>query len=73
MVTDGIGSLVIFECKMAISTINTLLAFSIIDNNENLTEIIDFPIVILILIFIMSWILAGTFMSAYQVISLAIL
>ena len=73
LIVDGIGTLIRFLGKMTICISNTYLGYLIITYESTLKEDIDNPIVILCVIFILSWALASIFMEVYSTVSLAIL
>lgn len=73
LIVDGIGTLIRFLGKMTICISNTYLGYLLITYESTLKEDIDNPIVILCVIFILSWALASIFMEVYSTVSLAIL
>lgn len=73
MIVDGIGTLIRFLGRMTICITNTTFGYLLITYESTLKEDIDNPIVILCLIFLLSWALASVFMEVYSIVSLAIL
>lgn len=73
LIVDGIGALLRFLGRMTICITNTYFGYLLITYESNLKEDIDNPIVILSVIFIMSWALATIFMEVYSIVSLCIL
>lgn len=73
IITNGIGGLIRFLGRITICICNTFLGYLLINYEENLKEDIDNPIVILALIFVISWALATIFMEVYATVSLTIL
>lgn len=73
MIVDGIGALLRFRGRMTICISNTFFGYLLITYESTLKEDIDNPIVILCVIFVLSWALASIFMEVYSVVSLAIL
>lgn len=73
LITNGIGGLIRFLGRIAICIANTFIGYLIINYDTELKEDIDNPIVILAVIFLISWTLATVFMEVYSITSLAIL
>ena len=73
LITNGVGGLIRFLGRITICVVNTFIGQMIIKMDPDLKEDIDNPIVILAMIFLMSWALATVFMEVYSVTSLAIL
>lgn len=73
MIVGGIGGLIRFLGRMTICIANTFIGYLIITYEENLAEDIDNPIVILCVIFVLSWAMASIFMEVYSIVSLSIL
>jgi len=73
LITNGVGTLISFLGKSTISISNTAIGYIVISNVKEFKEDIDQPIPFLGLIFLMSFMMATTFMDVYSGISLAIL
>lgn len=73
LIVDGIGALIRFLGRMTICIANTFFAYLLISYESTLKEDIDNPMVILAVIFIMSWALATIFMEVYSTVSLCVL
>ena len=73
LMTNGIGALLRFLGRITICMTSTLFGYLIINLQSDIREDIDNPIIILAVIFIISWSLATVFMEVYSVTSLAIL
>lgn len=72
-ITNGIGAFIFFLGKMTISIVNTAIGYCLITYIPDFEEDIDQPLPFLLLIFMMSYIMATTFMELYGGVSLAIL
>jgi hypothetical protein len=72
-ITDGIGGMLRLLGRIAICVTNTLLGYLLITYETNLNQNIDNPIVILCIIFLISWGLSSIFMECYSIVSLTIL
>lgn len=72
-ITNGVGALIRFLGRITICICNTFIGYVIISYHEDLKEDIDNPIVILAVIFLISWALATVYMEVYSVTSLALL
>jgi len=72
-ITTGIGGMIRFLGRITICIANTFLGYLIISFEADLKEDIDNPIVILSVIFLMSWAMATIFMEVYSTISLTVL
>jgi len=73
VIANGVGTLITFLGKATISITNTAIGYVVINNVAEFKEDIDQPVPFLALIFIMSYMMATTFMDVYSGISLAIL
>jgi len=71
-ITAGIGYVMRFFGRVSICITNTLIGYVIIYNVADLGEDIDNPIVILALIFLISFALSSIFMDVYAIVSLSI-
>lgn len=72
-ITNGIGAFIYFLGKATISIVNTAIGYLLITYIPDFEEDIDQPIPFLALIFLMSYMMATTFMEVYSGVSLAIL
>jgi len=73
LIVDGIGALIRFLGRMTICITNTFLGYLLITYESTLKEDIDNPIVILCVIFVLSWAMATIFMEVYSTVSLSVL
>jgi len=73
LIVNGIGALIRFLGKMTICISNTYLGYLLINYESTLKEDIDNPIIILCVVFLLSWAMASIFMEVYSTISLSIL
>lgn len=73
LITNGIGTFIYFLGKATISVVNTAIGYLLITYVPDFEEDIDQPIPFLALIFLMSYLMATTFMEVYGGVSLAIL
>jgi len=71
--TDGIGGMLRFLGRITICISNTLIGYVIITYEANLNKNIDNPVVVLVIIFLISWGLSTIFMDCYSIVSLCIL
>jgi len=72
-ITNGIGNFIYFLGKTTISLTNTAIGYLLITYIPDFEEDIDSPMPFLMLIYIMSYMMATTFMEVYAGVSLAIL
>jgi len=72
-ITNGIGGMIRFLGRFTICIANTCLGYLLITYEASLKEDIDNPIVILAVVFLISWALATIFMEVYSVVSLTVL
>ena len=72
-ITNGIGALIYFLGKTCISITNTAIGYLCISLIPTFEEEIDQPLPFLALIFLMSYMMATTFMEVYGGVSLAVL
>lgn len=72
-ITNGIGNLIYFLGKACISIVNTTIGYLLISCVPTFEEEIDEPLPFLGMIFLMSYMMATTFMEVYGGVSLAIL
>lgn len=73
LITNGIGGFIYLLGKVTISVVNTAIGYLLITYIPDFEEDIDQPIPFLLLIFLMSYSMATTFMEVYGGVSLAIL
>lgn len=73
IITNGIGGMIRLLGKFTICVANTFVAYIMVTQIDQLEEDIDNPIVILGVIFIISYALSAVFMEVYSIISLTIL
>lgn len=73
LITNGIGTIMRFLGRVSICIANTFIGYLIIDRVGDLNKDIDNPIVILAVIFLISFAISSVFMDIYAVISLTIL
>jgi len=62
-----------FLGRVSICVVNTFIAYKLIDNVSDIGEDIDNPIVMLGIIFLISFAMSSVFMDTFAVISLTIL
>lgn len=72
-ITNGIGAFIYFLGKATIAIVNTAIGYVLITYVPDFEEDIDQPVPFLLLIFLMSYMMATTFMEVYGGVSLAIL
>jgi len=72
-ITNGVGGMIRCLGRFTICIANTFLGYILINYEANLKEDIDNPIVILAVIFLISWALATVFMEVYSIVSLTVL
>lgn len=72
LVTTGIGTFLRFLIRVSICVANTFIGYVIICKIGDLEETIDNPIVILFIIFLISFALSAIYMDIYATVGLAI-
>ena len=72
-ITNGVGGMIRILGRFAICIANTFLGYILISYQADLKEDIDNPIVILAIIFLISWAMATVFMEVYSSVSLTVL
>lgn len=73
MAVNGIGGMVRFLGRFTICIANTFLGYLLISYETTMKEEIDNPIIILAVIFLLSWAMATIFMEVYSTVSLTLL
>lgn len=73
MITNGIGTMMRFLGRVSICLANTFIGYLIIENVSDLKEDIDNPIVMLSIIFLISFTMSSVFMDVYAIVSLTML
>lgn len=73
VITNGVGSLIMFLGKLSISFVNTFIGYLLITHIESFEDDIDNPIPVLAIIFLISYMMSSVFMGLYDTTSLTIL
>jgi len=73
LITNGIGILISFLGKLAISVCNTLIGYILVTATQEIARELSSPIAPLVIIFLLSYLMAALFMSVYSTTSLTIL